>query len=68
MFTDFGTWRTPGGELSDFTKKKNIKVFSGVGVRIINKKIFNAIFRIDYGFELTDGKGKGLVFGIGQYF
>tara|TARA_R110001599_G_scaffold19921_1_gene75841 strand:- start:18060 stop:19325 length:1266 start_codon:yes stop_codon:yes gene_type:complete len=68
LFTDFGTWRTPGGELNDFTKKKNIKMFSGIGLRIINKKIFNAIFRIDYGFELTDGKGKGLVFGIGQYF
>ncbi|MFT5761686.1 MAG: outer membrane protein assembly factor BamA [Polaribacter sp.] len=68
VFLDSGTWRTPGGELSDFTKKENIKVFSGVGLRIINKKIFNAIFRIDYGYELTDGKSKGLVFGIGQYF
>ena len=68
VFADFGTWRTPGGTLSDFTDKKNIKVFSGVGLRIINKKIFNAVFRIDYGYELTDGKSKGLVFGIGQYF
>lgn len=68
VFLDLGTWRTPGGELSDFTKKENMKVFSGIGLRIINKKIFNAIFRIDYGYELTDGKGKGLVFGIGQYF
>ena len=68
LFTDFGTWRTPGGKLSDFTDKKNIKIFSGIGLRIINKKIFNAIFRIDYGYELTNGKSKGLVFGIGQYF
>lgn len=68
VFLDSGTWRTPGGELSDFTKKENIKVFSGIGLRIINKKIFNAVFRIDYGYELTDGKSKGLVFGIGQYF
>ena len=68
VFTDFGTWRTPGGGLSDFTKKENMKVFSGVGLRIINKKVFNAIFRIDYGFQLTEGKSQGLVFGIGQYF
>jgi outer membrane protein assembly factor BamA len=68
VFSDIGTWRKPGGSLSDFTKKENIKVFTGVGVRIINKKVFNAIFRIDYGVELTDGKSKGLVFGIGQYF
>jgi outer membrane protein assembly factor BamA len=68
VFLDSGTWRTPGGNLNDFVDAKNIKVFSGVGLRIINKKIFNAVFRIDYGFELTKGKSKGLVFGIGQYF
>lgn len=68
VFTDFGTWRKPGGSLSDFTKRENMKVFSGIGLRIINKKVFNSTFRIDYGFELTDGKSKGLVFGIGQYF
>ncbi len=68
VFTDAGTWRTPGGKLSDFTDAKNIKIFSGVGVRFIHKKIFKAIFRIDYGFQLTNGKAKGLVFGIGQYF
>ena len=68
VFVDAGTWRTPGGSLSDFTDSKNINVFSGVGLRIINKKVFNAVFRIDYGYELTNGKSKGLVFGIGQYF
>ena len=68
LFTDFGTWRNPGGKLSDFVQSKNMKVFSGVGLRIINKKVFNATFRIDYGFELTNGKSQGLVFGIGQYF
>ena len=68
VFVDAGTWRKPGGTLSDFTKKENMKLFSGVGLRVINKKIFNAVFRIDYGFELTNGKSKGLVFGIGQYF
>ena len=68
VFTDVGTWRTPGGSLSDFVNSENVKVFSGVGLRIINKKVFNAIFRIDYGFELTNGKSQGLVFGVGQYF
>ena len=70
-FTDFGTWRTPGGKLSDFTDNENIKIYSGVGLRFINKKIFNAVFRIDYAFGLkhssNESKG-GLVFGIGQYF
>ena len=68
VFTDFGTWRKPGGDLSDFTKNENIKVFSGIGLRFIHKKIFNATFRIDYGYELSRNGSKGIVFGIGQYF
>lgn len=67
-FVDSGTWRNPGGSLSDFSDSENIKVYSGFGFRFIHKKIFNAIFRIDYGFGLTQGETKGLVFGIGQYF
>ena len=71
LFTDFGTWRTPGGKLSDFTDSNNIKIYSGVGLRFINKKIFNAVFRVDYaiGIHHNPGESKGgLVFGIGQYF
>lgn len=66
-FVDSGSWRNPGGSLSDFTASENIRVFSGLGVRFIHKKIFNAVFRIDYGFGLTENT-QGLVFGIGQYF
>ncbi|WP_233164161.1 BamA/TamA family outer membrane protein [Snuella sedimenti] len=67
-FIDSGTWRNPGGKLSDFTDPDNIKVYSGLGLRFIHKKIYNAIFRIDYGHGLTKGATNGLVFGIGQYF
>ena len=67
-FVDAGSWRNPGGNLDDFFKEKNVKVYSGFGLRFINKKVFNAIFRIDYGFGLTKDSAKGLVFGIGQYF
>lgn len=66
-FIDAGSWRNPGGELDDFVNHKNIVVFSGLGIRFIHKKIANAIFRIDYGFGITE-KTNGLVFGIGQYF
>ncbi|CAM1373896.1 conserved hypothetical protein [Tenacibaculum litopenaei] len=68
VFTDIGSWRHPGGSLSDFVQAKNIHVYSGVGLRLINKKIFNAIFRIDYGYGLTANASRGFVFGIGQYF
>ncbi|WP_368384761.1 outer membrane protein assembly factor [Polaribacter sp. NJDZ03] len=71
VFTDFGSWRNPGGELNDFFKSENIRAYSGVGLRFISKKIYNATFRIDYGFRVSNNPGQskgGLVFGIGQYF
>ena len=66
-FLDAGTWRNPGGEFKGFLQIKNMRLYSGVGLRFISKKIYNATFRIDYGFSLTDNS-KGLVFGLGQYF
>ncbi|UII78241.1 outer membrane protein assembly factor [Flagellimonas sp. CMM7] len=68
VFIDGGTWRNPGGDFSDFGDDQNLRVYPGVGVRFIHKKIFNAIFRIDYGHGITNGASKGIVFGIGQYF
>jgi len=68
IFVDAGTWRKPGGELSDFTKSQNIRIYPGVGLRFIHTKIFNAVFRIDYGYGVTENASKGIVFGIGQYF
>ena len=68
VFVDSGTWRTPGGDFGDFVDSENIKVYPGLGLRLIHKKIYNAIFRIDYGVGLGDNSSKGIVFGIGQYF
>ncbi|PWL40311.1 outer membrane protein assembly factor [Flagellimonas aquimarina] len=68
IFVDGGTWRNPGGDFSDFGDDQNLRVYPGIGVRFIHKKIFNAIFRIDYGHGVTNGASKGIVFGIGQYF
>lgn len=67
-FIDAGTWRNPGGEIKDLLDSDNIKVYPGVGLRFIHKKIYNAIFRIDYGVGVTPDATSGLVFGIGQYF
>jgi len=67
-FVDAGSWRNPGGDFGDFIKSQNIRVYPGLGLRFIHKKIFNAIFRIDYGFGITKDATKGFVFGIGQYF
>ncbi|SNY94519.1 outer membrane protein assembly factor [Flagellimonas pacifica] len=68
VFVDGGSWRNPGGEFSDFSDSQNIRIYPGIGLRFIHKKIFNAIFRIDYGHGITKDAAKGVVFGIGQYF
>ena len=68
LFLDAGTWRNPGGNFSDLFSSKNIKVYPGFGLRLIHKKIYNAIFRIDYGYGITKNANNGIVFGVGQYF
>jgi hypothetical protein len=67
-FVDTATLRQPGGDFNEFTNTENLRVFPGVGLRFIHKTIFNAIFRIDYGFGITKNTSNGIVFGIGQYF
>ncbi len=67
-FIDAGSWRNPGGDFGDFADTQNLRVYPGLGLRFIHKKIFNAIFRIDYGIGVTEDATQGLVFGIGQYF
>lgn len=68
FFVDGGSWRNPGGGFGDFADSQNIRIYPGVGLRFIHKRIFNAIFRIDYGYGITKDASRGLVFGIGQYF
>lgn len=68
IFIDAGSWRNPGGDFSDFGDDQNIRVYPGVGLRFVHKRIFNAILRIDYGYGITKDATRGLVFGIGQYF
>ncbi len=68
VFIDSGSWRNPGGDLDDFGESQNLRIYPGVGLRFIHKRIFNAIFRIDYGVGITPDATRGFVFGIGQYF
>jgi len=67
-FSDLGTWRNPGGNFSDFSSVSNQVLFAGAGLRLIHKRIFNAILRFDYGFNLREPEVNGIVIGIGQYF
>lgn len=68
VFVDGGSWRNPGGDFGDFGNSQNLRIYPGVGLRFIHKKIFNATFRIDYGYGITPESTNGFVFGLGQYF
>jgi outer membrane protein assembly factor BamA len=67
-FVDAGSWQDPGGSLDDLFTGNNMSLFTGLGLRFIHKRIFNAVFRIDYGISIGDKANNGIVFGIGQYF
>ncbi|QMU65593.1 MAG: outer membrane protein assembly factor [Flavobacteriaceae bacterium] len=68
VFVDAGSWRNPGGNFGDFSRADNVRVYPGLGLRFIHKKIYNAVFRVDYGYGITKNATRGFVFGIGQYF
>ena len=68
VFVDAGTWRNPGEDFSQLVDGTSTRLSPGLGVRFIHKRIFNAVFRLDYGFGIGDNATNGLVFGIGQYF
>ena len=68
VFTDLGSWRSPRGTFDELASINNIQAYSGVGVRFIHKRIFNAVVRVDYGIGWGATKNNGVVFGIGQYF
>lgn len=67
-FTDLGSWRDPGGALRDLLEANDFRHFIGGGVRLIYKKIFGAILRIDYGIDIYHPEENGIVIGFGQYF
>jgi outer membrane protein assembly factor BamA len=66
-FCDSGSWRKSGKQIADMIKSENMLVFMGLGGRLVYKKAFDTILRLDYGWGVK-GIGSGFVFGIGQYF
>jgi outer membrane protein assembly factor BamA len=68
VFSDIGSWRTPGGDLSELFDSNLFRQFVGGGFRLIYNKIYGAIFRIDYGIDVFNTNQRGLVIGLGQYF
>ena len=68
VFTDLGNWRTPGGQLDELFSRDELRQFVGGGFRVIYKRIYDAILRVDYGVDVFNTNQRGIVLGIGQYF
>ncbi len=67
-FTDFASFRLPGANIENYVTAENLYLNSGIGTRLILKKVYSATLRIDYGFGLLQNNAQGLVIGLGQYF
>ena len=68
IFSDMSAWRPAAGQFSEMFEDKYNVTFGGIGIRLYLKKFYNFILRLDYGQSVTGNKGKGFVFGAGQYF
>lgn len=68
IFMDIGSWRNPGGQITDILERDNLKYFMGGGLRLIFPKAQQAMFRLDYGYGLNPAGINGFVVGLGQYF
>ena len=68
VFSDLGTWRNPGGGLSDLVQSSSVKHFVGAGLRLASPKVSSAVVRIDYGVDITRADRGGFVLGYGQFF
>ncbi len=67
-FLDIGTWRSPGSSLEELFDVAQVKQFAGGGLRLIYRKIYGTVLRIDYGVNVQNVKHHGIVIGFGQYF
>lgn len=66
-FVDAATWRNSGQKFFE-QDTDLIAVYGGLGIRLIYKKAYNSIFRLDYGVDINDTKQGGFVIGLGQFF
>ncbi|MFC2100849.1 BamA/TamA family outer membrane protein [Bacteroidota bacterium] len=68
MFSDQGNWRNPGGKIEELIQGEKYRHFIGGGIRLIYRKGYNYVLRVDYGFDTNDFRERGFVLGVGQYF
>jgi outer membrane protein assembly factor BamA len=65
---DFGTLRQAGSRLESMFRYTEMQLFTGAGLRIHSRKIYNVVFRVDYAVSPIRPEQHGLTFGVGQFF
>ncbi|MEO9532072.1 MAG: POTRA domain-containing protein [Crocinitomicaceae bacterium] len=65
---DFGTLRQPGDDLASMFTYNEMQLFTGGGLRLHSRKIYNVVFRVDYSVNPMRPDQHGLTFGVGQFF
>ena len=67
-FTDIGSLRQAGDELSSIFSPTAMNYYSGLGLRLHSKFFYKTIFRVDYAVNLEDIDQGGFSFGLGHFF
>jgi outer membrane protein insertion porin family len=68
VFNDSGFLQNTDVSTSEETFNESLRSFTGLGIRLIYKKAYNAVLSIDYGINLASPWEGGWVVGWGQYF
>jgi outer membrane translocation and assembly module TamA len=68
IFTDMGNLKPGNISHKNWNYAESLQIFTGLGMRLIYKKVYNAILSIDVGVNMHDTSQMGWVIGMGQYF
>jgi len=67
-FLDAGSIRPPGENWTMLFDPAKTRAFAGLGIRLYSNKVYKAVFRLDYGIEISSEFVGGFSFGMGHFF
>lgn len=65
---DLGTLRPAGGKTEEIWQSQNMNLFTGLGIRLQSRYLYNVVFRVDYSVNPFNAKQKGFTYGVGHFF
>ncbi len=68
VFADAAFWREPGFLWYSTQSLENYRVYTGLGLRLLDHRFYGAVIRLDFGLNVLNPKENGFVLGLGQYF